>query len=188
MNRVIIGSDNGLWPVRRQAITWTNADILSIRPLGTNFSEIQIKIFFIHKNASENIVGEMATLLSRGRWVNTYFSWEFSWGSKDASSDARPNFVLLILCGTFGVNFRWQPDMRWLSIDYGVCGRWVGTANVVMSGSRAERAWQRYPSFESGWSSARYRQTSNIRGTKSQNLNDSRLVVGFDQYKSRMKM
>ena len=36
----IIGSDNGLSPGRRQAIIWTNAGILLIWPLGTNFSEI----------------------------------------------------------------------------------------------------------------------------------------------------
>ena len=35
-----IGSDNGLSPERRQAIIWTNARILLIGPLGTNFSEI----------------------------------------------------------------------------------------------------------------------------------------------------
>ena len=40
----IIGSDNGLAPVRRQAIIWTNAGILLIGPLGTNFSEILIEI------------------------------------------------------------------------------------------------------------------------------------------------
>ena len=40
----IIGSDNGLSPVRRQAIIWTNAGILLILPLGTNFSEILIRI------------------------------------------------------------------------------------------------------------------------------------------------
>ena len=34
------GSDNGLSPGRRQAIIWTNAGILLIRTLGTNFSEI----------------------------------------------------------------------------------------------------------------------------------------------------
>ena len=39
----IIGSDNGLWPDRRQAIIWTNAGILLIGPLGTNFNEILIK-------------------------------------------------------------------------------------------------------------------------------------------------
>ena len=40
----IIGSDNGLSPDRRQAIIWTNAGILLIGPLGTNFSEILIEI------------------------------------------------------------------------------------------------------------------------------------------------
>ena len=38
--QTIIGSDNGLSPGRRQAIIWTNAGILLIGPLGTNFSEI----------------------------------------------------------------------------------------------------------------------------------------------------
>ena len=41
----IIGSDNGLSPGRCQAIIWTNAGILLIGPLGTNFIEILIKIF-----------------------------------------------------------------------------------------------------------------------------------------------
>ena len=40
----IIGSDNGLSPGRRQAIIWTNAGILLIEPLWTNFSEISIEI------------------------------------------------------------------------------------------------------------------------------------------------
>ena len=40
----IIDSDNGLSPGRRQAIIWTNAGILLIGPLGTNFNEILIEI------------------------------------------------------------------------------------------------------------------------------------------------
>ena len=40
----IICSDNGLSPDRRQAIIWTNAGLLLIGPLGTNFSEILIEI------------------------------------------------------------------------------------------------------------------------------------------------
>ena len=40
----IIGSDNGLSPGLRQAIIWTNAGILLIRPLGTNFNEMLIEI------------------------------------------------------------------------------------------------------------------------------------------------
>ena len=39
-----IGSDNGLSPGRCQAIIWTNAGILLIRPLGTLFSGILSKI------------------------------------------------------------------------------------------------------------------------------------------------
>ena len=39
-----IGSDNGLSPGRRKAIIWTNAGILLIWPLGTNFSEIGSQI------------------------------------------------------------------------------------------------------------------------------------------------
>ena len=41
----IIGSDNGLSPGRRQAIIWTNAGILLIGPLGTNFSETLIGVW-----------------------------------------------------------------------------------------------------------------------------------------------
>ena len=40
----IICSDNGLSPERRQVIIWTNAEILLIGPLETNFSEISIGI------------------------------------------------------------------------------------------------------------------------------------------------
>ena len=40
----IIGSDNDLSPARRHAIIWTSAGILSVGPLGINYSEILIKI------------------------------------------------------------------------------------------------------------------------------------------------
>ena len=41
---IIIGSDNGLSPGRRQAIIWASDGILSIGPLATNFNEIVIEI------------------------------------------------------------------------------------------------------------------------------------------------
>ena len=41
---IIIGSDNGLLPGRRQDIIWINAQILLIGPLETKFSDITIKI------------------------------------------------------------------------------------------------------------------------------------------------
>ena len=40
---IIISSDNGLSPGRRQAIIWTNAGILLIGPLGINFCEMLIE-------------------------------------------------------------------------------------------------------------------------------------------------
>ena len=40
----IIASENGLAPVRRQAIVQTNVGSLLIRPLGTNFRQILIEI------------------------------------------------------------------------------------------------------------------------------------------------
>ena len=50
-NLTIIGLDNGLSPGRRQTIIRTNAGILLLRPLGTNFSEflVQILIFSFTK-------------------------------------------------------------------------------------------------------------------------------------------
>ena len=44
MNRASIGSCYDLSPVRSQAIIWTNADLLSIAPLGINSNEILIKV------------------------------------------------------------------------------------------------------------------------------------------------
>ena len=43
-NLTIIVSDNGLSPGQWQAFIWTNAGTLLIGPLGTNFSEILIRI------------------------------------------------------------------------------------------------------------------------------------------------
>ena len=54
----IIGSDNGLSPGRRQAIIWTNAGILLIRTLGTNFSEILREI---HSFSFSNIHLKMSS-------------------------------------------------------------------------------------------------------------------------------
>ena len=57
----ITGSYNVLSPGRRQAIIWTNAGILLIGPLGTNFSEIlsEIHTFSLKK---------MRLKMSSGKW------------------------------------------------------------------------------------------------------------------------
>ena len=75
----IIGSDNGLSPGRRQAIIWTNAAILLIGPLGTNFSEIlnetspyriiswvPVVIAFIWM--PQNLTNEKSTLIQVMAW------------------------------------------------------------------------------------------------------------------------
>ena len=56
-----IGSDNGLSPDRRQAIIWTNAEILLIRTLGTNSSDFlsEIRAFSFKK---------MHSKMSSGKW------------------------------------------------------------------------------------------------------------------------
>ena len=72
----IIGSDNGLSPGRRQAIIWTNAWILLIWPLGTNFNEILIgiKTFSFKK---------MHLKMSSAKWrafclgLNVLISWSY---------------------------------------------------------------------------------------------------------------
>ena len=43
VKHTIIASDNGLSPIRHQAIIWSNAAVLSNRPLETYFSEILFK-------------------------------------------------------------------------------------------------------------------------------------------------
>ena len=59
-----IGSDNGLSPTRRQAIIWTSAAMLSIRP----HEPMSVKFFlnlFIQGNALENVNWKMAVILPR---------------------------------------------------------------------------------------------------------------------------
>ena len=67
---IIIGSDNSLSSGRNQAIMWINAEMLLIRTLETNFSEISEFIIFIQENAFENVVCEMVAALCQTQCVN----------------------------------------------------------------------------------------------------------------------
>ena len=85
-NLTIIGSDNGLSPGRRQALIWTNAGILLIEPIGTNFNEIFIEI---HVISFKKIYSKM----SFGKWrpfclgLNVLSCWEKSiWFRKHETS------------------------------------------------------------------------------------------------------
>ena len=64
---IIIGSDNGLSPGRRQAIIWTNDGILLIGALGTNYSEILGKIHsFLFKKMQLKMSSAKECLFSLG--------------------------------------------------------------------------------------------------------------------------
>ena len=70
LNWVIFGSGNGLSPVQRQAISWTNTGLLSIELAGASFSGIWIWIlsFLFKKMQLKRLSAKMAAILSRGRW------------------------------------------------------------------------------------------------------------------------
>ena len=59
MDRINFGSDNGLSPIRPQAIIHTNSGLLSIGSFNQNTK------LLIYDNAFENIVCEMAAISSR---------------------------------------------------------------------------------------------------------------------------
>ena len=48
------GSGNGMWPVRRQVMTGTTADLLSIGPQGKNFREISSNVFWKLKMSAKH--------------------------------------------------------------------------------------------------------------------------------------
>ena len=73
MNRVCIGSDNGLSPIRCQAIILTNTGLLPIGRLATNFTDILLESNFFIKEYAFGNGCEMTAILFRRRWV-TYTS------------------------------------------------------------------------------------------------------------------
>ena len=80
--RTIIGSNDGLLPGQRQAIILTNARMLLIQILGTDFNEIlsEIQIFsFTKMHAFENVICEMAAILSHPQCVKTIYVQSVYW-------------------------------------------------------------------------------------------------------------
>ena len=123
-NLTIIGSDNGLSPGRRQAITWTNVGILLIGPLGTKFSEMLIEIHtFSFKNPFENVVWKMAAILSRPQCVKGApgqqpFGFFFSWQDQCPCSNNVPCMTCIALLGDYGswlhgVHIENIPPNKW---------------------------------------------------------------------------
>ena len=73
MNWVSIGSDNDLSPIRRRAIVRTNAGIFSYLALSNKiqWNVNQNSYICIQENVFENVVCEMAAILSRPQYVNS---------------------------------------------------------------------------------------------------------------------
>ena len=112
----IIGSDNGLSPGRHQAIIWTNARILLIEPLWTNFSEISIEIHTFSLKA-------MHLKMSSGKWrpfcldlnVLNYriMSLCFIYGTLLdlwQTSFLHPSIPPVPLCQAVNLMIKWRPD------------------------------------------------------------------------------
>ena len=70
VSKLIIGSDNGLPPGQRQAIIWTNAGILLVRTLGTNFDEIsgEIRTFSFMKKHLKMSPAKCGLFVSASMW------------------------------------------------------------------------------------------------------------------------
>ena len=98
--QTIIGSDNDLLPGWHQAIICTNAGILLIQTLGTNFSEIHT---FSFKKCIENIVWRMAAILSwpqYGNFVVSGIHMQYTPNSKIHGAKMGPTWVLSAPGGT----------------------------------------------------------------------------------------
>ena len=121
----IIGSDNGLSPGRRQAIIWTNAGILLIEPLGTNFSEILIgiQIFSFTKmplkmsSAKWRLFGlglNDLTTPPSGQWVNSMRPSEAC-----MRHQSRQSLVQIMVCLVFDTKPLSEPMLYYCQLDPG---------------------------------------------------------------------
>ena len=71
---IIIGSDSGLSLGQRQAIIWTNAGILLIGPLGTNFSQILIGIQPFSFNHFQCVINALRCEQNTRRYADDIFN------------------------------------------------------------------------------------------------------------------
>ena len=100
----IIVSDNGLAPSRRQAIIWTNAAKVLIRPLGTNFSEMLIEI---HIFSSKKMHLKLSSAKCRPFWLGLDVLRQ-SWQSRF--------YLQTIITGSFGIASSKRRGRCWVSL------------------------------------------------------------------------
>ena len=111
-NLTIIGSDNGLSPGRRQAIIWTNAAILLIGHLGTNFNEISIEIYtFLFKKMYFKMSSAKCRPFCLG--LNVLMG-VISYLCKKTMSISNVDIIFCALCSiTFHDWLRWHDCQGW---------------------------------------------------------------------------
>ena len=97
-----IGSDNGFSPGRHQAIIRTDAGILLIGPLGTNFSEISIEIHILSFK-------KMHLKMSSGKW------WPFCLGLNVFSTGRFYLYDILHHYLTDTGDVMWLPKSQWIN-------------------------------------------------------------------------
>ena len=134
----ITSSDNGLLPGGGQAIIWTNAGILLISTLGTDFSEISIEIdlFSFQRNAFDKVICKMSFIVSQLQCVKNLFSsgWNLTKRRDESDYDNTAHYdlcpvdscvnLLSALDSRNGVmSMRTSPHLRALLINNNPCGQ-----------------------------------------------------------------
>ena len=103
-----IGSDNGLSPIRRQAIILTNAWLLSIGPLGTNFSEILVNNWTISFK-------KLHLKISSAKW-QPFCPGEDELSKANGPIDNKsPLIQVMAWCCQTGVHY---PDQSWTGLKH----------------------------------------------------------------------
>ena len=109
-----VDSDNGLSPGRRQAIIWTNARILLIGPLVTNFSDslIGIQTFSLKKCFWNGVY------LSRPQWVKSLLRLVSNLVTSELSKDTP---YLTLMGELWGVYHEHFGERFWKNISMVSC-------------------------------------------------------------------
>ena len=116
VNYTIIVSNNCLLPGRRQAIIWTNAGILLIECLGTNLSEIFIKIHtFSYKKMHSKMLSEKWQLFCLGPQCLNIYWWlgESLWLLQCIS-----NAIMAALCGAINIVYFFSYNLLTYCISW----------------------------------------------------------------------
>ena len=132
-NLTIIGSDNGLSPERPQAIIWTNAGILLLGPLGTNFNEnlIEILTFSLKKmRLKVSSAKRQPFCLGINMWIRLYASLHFKHSLLQFCLTSSVN---LIFCYSNFMLFHIPPPSCWFKMIFLWNSIWYLLFRVTLS-------------------------------------------------------